>query len=286
MTNIEWTEETWNPIVGCSVISKGCTNCYAMKMAWRLSKMPATRDLYGPTVKKVNGNAVWTGKLGFNEKALVKPLHWKRPRRIFVNSMSDLFHEGVPDEWIDQIFAVMALMPQHTYQILTKRPERMREYLTQFNLSCNIIRAADKLWLGEMGNEYISDGRQRSYYGMFKPLPNVWLGVSVENNDQRWRLDYLAEIPAAKYFVSAEPLLGNLDLFEYLADRELDEIGGLDWVVVGGESGPRARPMHPDWARSLRDQCIASNTPFFFKQMSKKADIPDDLMIREYPNNE
>lgn len=283
-TNIEWTDRTWNPIAGCSVISSGCDNCYAMRQAYRIEAM-GTVKYQGTTHKNASGRTLWTGKINFDEKALLKPLSWKKPSHIFVNSMSDLFHKNVPDEWIDQVFAVMALCPQHTFQILTKRPERMREYINS--------KPMDSI---------------NSYAGLYQhwdkitetawPLQNVWLGVSVEDQETaNKRIPFLLDTLSAIRFISAEPLLGSINLNRihesytgydglhtqswesrlYLhrskgqtADH-LDNFPKLDWVVVGGESGPNARPMHPDWVRSLRDQCQEAEVPYFFKQWGEWA---------------
>lgn len=448
-TGIEWTDATWNPVVGCSLVSPGCTNCYAMGQAARIvrcSEGLRRASTYDGTVETVKGRPVWTGRVALaSEVTLTQPLRWKRPRRIFVNSMGDLFHEDVPDEWIDQVFAVMALSPQHSFQILTKRSARMREYLC--------TRAGDWqiVWpdANPPGALPISRHEQRlamrgagwpdAILRPSFPLPNVWLGVSAE--DQRRadeRIPDLLATPAAIRFVSAEPLLGPIDFTRWLTRaREIrehferlrsldDEVrqesiqdrngvalprnlpnadrlctagaeataapsheaaeGGLepahhlgrgavdrqsgavratgsappvevplsveqscgvsqggnigrdhhglivdgrtdaagealtgnltlnssaaraetfgeagdglssdiatadglapfrgsdhmrpqseddlstsriDWVIAGGESGPNARPMHPDWARSIRDQCAAAGTAFFFKQ--------------------
>lgn len=260
-SKIEWTDATWNPVAGCSIVSKGCTNCYAMKTAARLAKISASAEKYAPTVKTVNGNPVWTGKLTFDEKALVKPLSWKRPRMIFVNSMSDLFHENVPDEWIDRIFAVMALCPQHIFQVLTKRPQRMREYFSNYEQRNNDIGRA----VMDIDDDHV-------LFRHALPLKNVWLGVSVE--DQKTadeRIPPLLETCAAIRFISAEPLLGAVDL--ELEKPDNGEPMGLHWVICGGESGPDARPMHPDWARTLRDQCAAADVPFFFKQWGEYAEF-------------
>jgi protein gp37 len=405
MTGIEWTDETWNPLAGCTIHSAGCTNCYAMKMAARLEAMGS--PVYQGLTKKTKAGPVWTGKVNFSEKALLKPLRWKKPRKIFVNSMSDLFHEDVPDEWIDRVFAVMALCPQHSFQLLTKRSGRMREYCsdpaTPFRVArsmAKIINAPDgpeefrpverfpsyivsshghvysekrgkrkrlRPDAGEQGhlrvplfreggprrgermsvhrlvlcafkgsppsenaqgrhldgdprNNAIGNliwgdqaenwqdskahgsfrrysklteaqvaeirergGRGEAAYSIAKdfpvsdtqvrniltgeqwsvapplkwPLATVWLGVSVE--DQRTadeRIPDLEATPAAVIWISAEPMLGQLELGEL----------NVDWVVCGGESGPGSRPMHPDWARSLRDQCAAAGVKFLFKQ--------------------
>lgn len=269
-TKIEWTEATWNPVVGCSIVSPGCTNCYAMKMAARIEAM-GNQPRYAGTTKKVNGKAVWTGKLAqAPESTLLEPLRRKKPTMYFVNSMSDLFHEAVPDEWIDKVFAVMALCPQHTFQVLTKRAKRMREYCTDEFVSARI-------WLASERQAGKAGGRPRDPW----PLPNVWLGVSTERQQEAdERIPELLQTPAAVRFISAEPLLGLIDLARdnSLIGRRFNSLGEditpgllgnnarLDWVIVGGESGSGARPMHPDWARSLRDQCGAAGVPYFFKQ--------------------
>jgi protein gp37 len=275
-SKIEWTEATWNPIVGCSIVSPGCTNCYAMTFAGnRLDGNPKTPH-YAGTTQKSKAGPVWTGKVALApESKLLEPLRWKRSRMIFVNSMGDLFHESVPDAWIDQVFAVMALCPQHTFQVLTKRAERIRDYVS--NGHDGTLEAA-RLLSQNMSDRF----RDRP---IFWPLPNVWLGVSAE--DQRRadeRIPHLLETPAAVRFVSAEPLLGLINLGmiacpdragwlcplsgeHQLQPAHADHRGThLDWIIVGGESGSGARPMHPDWARSIRDQCQAAGVPFFFKQ--------------------
>ncbi|MBS7699200.1 MULTISPECIES: phage Gp37/Gp68 family protein [unclassified Chelatococcus] len=251
-TGIQWTDATWNPIVGCSIVSPGCTNCYAMKMSDRIEKMTPGSH-YAGTTMRVKGKPVWTSKMAMAPDAiLTQPLRWKRPRRVFVNSMGDLFHESVPDDWIDRVFAVMALAPQHSFQVLTKRSARMRDYLC--------TRAGD--WVLELSRAVReaslvkwADRPDRATPRW--PLPNVWLGVSAEDQ-RRWeeRIPDLKATPATVRFVSAEPLLGPI----------VGDISGLDWIIVGGESGPGSRPMHPDWARSIRDQCAAAGVPFFFKQ--------------------
>lgn len=310
-TGIEWTDATWNPIVGCSVVSPGCTNCYAMKMAARIEAMQPGSH-YAGTTQASKAGAVWTGKLALApESILTQPLRWRRPRKIFVNSMGDLFHESVPDEWIDRVFAITNSADWHTYQVLTKRSARMRAYMTAPGLTERIADAQH-----EMGLEMRVD----------LPARNIWLGVSTE--DQRRadeRVPDLLATPAAIRFVSAEPLLGPLDVRRWIptcyecgascglrlpghpdverctaceeecgpdtepafsegcpkCSGELEPVcpdcghymvyqhpdtPNLDLVIVGGESGPNARPMHPDWTRSLRDQCAAAGTAFFFKQ--------------------
>ncbi len=317
MTAIEWTGETWNPIVGCSVVSPGCTNCYAMRMAHRLGSMPMTPHYHGLT-RTVNGNPVWTGRIAAApEGPFLAPLRRRKPTTYFVNSMGDLFHEAVPIEQIDQVFAVMALCPQHVFQVLTKRPDRMREYMAK---ALGRIAAAVQP-LRTDSNRVVGPLPHLSPGAVWWPLPNVWLGTSVENQATADdRIPALLNTPAAIRFISAEPLLGPVDLtlddlmyFDCAEDCDYrfydyttgvtecrrcehsfkTEDVGLDWVICGGESGPGARPMHPAWARTLRDQCAAAGTPFFMKQMSvvtpdgqraDKAAIPADLHIRQYPN--
>jgi protein gp37 len=257
MTKIEWADETWNPVVGCKVKSPGCTHCYAMRMAARLERM-GNAPHYAGLTETVNGKAVWTGRVALApEHILTAPLDWKTPRRIFPDSMGDIFYEAVPDAVIDRIFAVMALTPQHTYMPLTKRSDRMRAYMTN-NAVRDSALAAHTPW----------------------PLPNVWLGVSAE--DQRRadeRIPDLLATPAAVRFVSAEPLLGALDISYWTTPNRLLNRPALDLIIVGGESGPGARPMHPDWARSIRDQCAAAGTAFFFKQWGEWA--PFDALTKE-----
>jgi protein gp37 len=245
-SNIEWTEATWNPIVGCSILSPGCTNCYAMKMAARIEKMhPGTH--YAGTTKPSKAGPVWTGKLALAPAhILTQPLRWKKPRTIFVNSMGDLFHEDVPDEWIVEVFTIMAIADHHTFQVLTKRPDRARDFL----------EPSDRLE-DLYANWHTYSGGAAEVYSW--PLHNVWIGASAEDQqryDQRRR--YLEETPAAKRFWSIEPMLGPIDMNIRFVKP--------DWVIVGGESGAEARPMHPDWARSIRDQCDGAGVPFFFKQ--------------------
>lgn len=265
-SRIEWTDASWNPIVGCSIVSPGCINCYAMRMAARIGKMTLSSHYSGLT-KPSKGGPVWTGKIALApEHIFTAPLRWKRPRMVFVNSMGDLFHEDVPDEWIDKVFAAMALAPQHVFQVLTKRAKRMRAYVNDMiprrealgDLMTKIGGPDRPGWYAPE-----SDGK-RGWAGMHILPPNIWLGISAERQ-QEWdeRTAELKETPAAVHFVSAEPLLGPID----------GDMAGLDWIIVGGESGPGARPMHPDWARSLRDQCLAAGVAYYFKQWG--AWLPD-----------
>ncbi|WP_201463679.1 phage Gp37/Gp68 family protein [Brevundimonas aurantiaca] len=266
-TPIEWTDATWNIVTGCSLVSPGCTNCYAMKLAGtRLRDHPSRQGLTDDS----KAGPVWNGQVRFNAQWLDQPLRWTKPRKIFVCAHGDLFHDGVSDDWLDQIFAVMALCPQHAFQILTKRPERMRDYLTQ---ACG--RIADRI---------IAMRRARGDRDMvlaplahvapgspWWPLPNVWLGVSVEDQARAdERIPVLLDTPAAVRWISAEPLLGPVTIRDAMWAGEGDPAANLDasidWVVAGGESGPGARPMHPDWARALRDLCAGAEVPFLFKQ--------------------
>jgi protein gp37 len=227
MSKIEWTERTWNPTVGCSLASPGCTNCYAMRAAWRMGHHPKTPQYRGLTTMTKAG-PVWTGEVRLVKHRLEEPLKRRKATVYFVNSMSDQFHEALPDAEIDQVFDVMEQASHHIYQILTKRADRMARY-TQ-------ARYADRA-----------------------PPPQIWLGVSTE--DQRRadeRIPHLLAAHAAVRFLSCEPLLEPLNLRPWI-DR-------LDWVIVGAESGKNARPMVLDWVRSLRDQCGPRAVPFFFKQ--------------------
>jgi protein gp37 len=296
-TPIEWTDATWNPVVGCSVVSSGCTNCYAMKQANRLLDGNPKSPHYAGTTRKVNGNSVWTGKVALApEHILIQPLRWKRPRRIFVNSMGDLFHKNVPDEWIDQIFSIMGHCTQHTFQLLTKRPERMRDYIQRWQPAKSGNPRDPKDCYPFITRDGVDANKRLKREPLYTiwPLPNVWLGVSAENQPTAdERIPILLNTPAAKRFVSCEPLLGPVDLeileydkslFNSLEGVGLEMNGGqpyqlsgnqLDWVIVGGESGPNARPVHPEWVRSLRDQCLGAKVPFFFKQWGEFATIYD-----------
>jgi protein gp37 len=225
-SDIEWTEATWNPIAGCSVLSPGCTNCYAMRMAARLQAMGMAK--YAGTTRKSGKRHVWTGRVNIDKTALTAPLAWKKPQRIFVNSMSDLFQDKADVAFIRQVWRVMESAHWHSFQVLTKRPERMLEILSKPD---------------------------------FPTLPNVWLGTSVESEDYLGRIDLLRRVPARIRFISFEPLLGPI------ADPDL---GGIHWAIVGGESGPRARPMDAWWVEELRDTCERQRVAFFFKQWGGK----------------
>ncbi|MGJ7611808.1 MULTISPECIES: DUF5131 family protein [unclassified Variovorax] len=300
-STIEWTDATWNPVTGCSVTSPGCKNCYAMKLAGsRLQHHPSRAGL----TQQSAAGPVWTGEVRFNEQWLEQPLQWSRGRMIFVCAHGDLFHESVPDLWIDQVFAVMALAPQHTFQVLTKRAARMREYFEHPMRETLIGVQVSRLHLKRAG-EPVS-----TWSGL--PLLNAWLGVSAEDQARAdTRIPHLLATPAAVRFVSAEPLLGPLDLTRLpapncsdsccdmpylngltgarvcdLSGQEIEVKARIDWVIVGGESGADARPMHPAWARSLRDQCKGAGVPFHFKQwgawapgMTSQPDVPGKFAL-------
>lgn len=268
-TSIEWASVVWNPTTGCDRVSPGCDHCYAMTMAKRLKGM-------GQAKYQTDGDPRTSGPgfgVAMHADALGLPLKWRQPKRIFVNSMSDLFHERVTDEFIAAVFAVMALAPQHTFQVLTKRHARMRSLLnTDTFRQAVLVEAHRAKW-----------GTAADLARWEWPLRNLWLGVSAE--DQKWaniRIPALLDTPAAVRWISAEPLLGPIDLSPWLygkawasTARDSGGYGGstitfdpspLNWVVVGGESGQGARPMDPAWARSLRNQCAVAGVPFLFKQ--------------------
>lgn len=239
-TGIEWTDATWNPVTGCEKVSPGCDHCYALTLAERFRGAPGHYFEHGFDVQ-------------LRPDKLDLPLRWRRPRRIFVNSMSDLFHKDIPDEYIAMVFAVMAFAPQHTFQLLTKRPARMRSLLSSPGFEMLLWAAMVDLSAARAKPDVLCI----DFEPVDWPLPNVWLGVSVEN--QQWadtRIPALLATPAAVRFISAEPLLGPV---AFPAES-------LDWVIVGGESGKGARPMHPGWARQIRYQCELVGTPFLFKQ--------------------
>ena len=286
-TSIEWTERSWNFLAGCSIHSPGCANCYAMRQAARIERMNPDLAHYQGLTQPSKAGAVWTGKVAYaGDHKLTEPLRVRKPTMWFVNSMSDLFHEDVPDAIIDKAFAVMAGAPQHTFQVLTKRSARMRAYVGNLpNRDDLVARQAVHIWGGKNPDAIYDQVLRR----VRMPLPNVWLGVSVEDQKRAdERIPDLLATPAAVRWVSAEPLLGRVDLENvFVTPRPrsacvwdvLRGVGGaparLGWVVVGGESGPGARPMHPDWARSLRDQCAAAGVPFFFKQWGSFAEGGD-----------
>lgn len=314
-SSIEWTDATWNPVRGCVKVSPGCANCYAETFAERF--------------RGVKGHPYEQGfDLRLVPDKLTEPLSWKKPRRVFVNSMSDLFQDGVSDEYIDQVFAVMAVTPQHAYQVLTKRAERMRDYMIRVERDIRLPSNPFPRWRSDA--EEILNARKdyTTQVNADCPLPNVWLGVSVENQhfaDER--IPLLLQTPATVRFISAEPLLESVDLFAFIKTPIRDEClailnhidsndkstAGLDWVIIGGESGHGARPFDLAWARSIVGQCKAAGVQVFVKQLgtnpvvsdatcsleraireggytlkSRKggdmAEWPEDLRVREFPS--
>lgn len=226
---IEWTDATWNPVAGCSKVSSGCTHCYAERLSRRLRAMAESAEANGRSPGRLSRYAAviddeghWTGRLMPDLGALQDPFRWKRSRVVFVNSMSDLFHPQVPRRFLEQVFETMNRCPQHTFQVLTKRPE----------VAADLAHRLE--W-----------------------TPNIWLGTSIETGEFRHRVEWLRRIPAAVRFLSAEPLLGPLPQLS---------LAGIDWVIVGGESGPGARPMQAEWVRQIRDRCNRRGVAFFFKQ--------------------
>lgn len=301
-TNIEWTDRVWNPVTGCAKVSAGCKNCYAEGVANRFfaSQYPDVEVESNGPAGCYTRSRQFTDVMTHNDR-LTQPLSWKKPCKVFVNSMSDLFHADVPFEFIDQVFAVMALTPHITYQILTKRPERMREYW-----------AADRWNIVEQAIEIVSDEKGdvagRLLREQFEtdpskyPLPNVWPGVSVEDQETaNKRIPELLNTPAAKRFVSYEPALGPVDFSAFMpkpmfycarcGEEKMrnycrkcgtednsctNNIIGLDWLIVGGESGPGARPFDIEWARSTVRQCWAAGVPVFVKQLGSVACSADN----------
>lgn len=307
-TRIEWTDKVWNPVTGCTKVSSGCKNCYAEAVA----------------------NRFWAGEkyayrkfsdVRCHPERLDAPLHWKQPKRVFVNSMSDLFHEKVPFEFIDKVFVIMSQCPQHTFQVLTKRPERMLEYFESLKHpdACFRGEAAAEWLLGVVGWDRWSDGVDKASNFMrsvYNARPNVWLGVSVEDQaTANERIPILLETPAAHRFVSCEPLLGPVSIHEKwtmsclgcgnkgsggtipllhpqdlcnLACVKRGEGPSIDWLIVGAESGPHARPMNIDWLASIVQQCRDAKVPVWVKQDNgpqpgMQGRIPNELWIKEMP---
>lgn len=314
-TKIEWADATWNPLRGCSRVSEGCRNCYAERTAARFS---------GPGLP-YEGLATkdpprWTGDVRLIEDKIGDPLRWRKPRRVFVNSVSDLFHEAVPDAWIDEVFAVMALSPQHTFQVLTKRPERMRRYLKDESQERRDARGAAAARLRP----------DTPLESLQWPLPNAWIGVSVEDQETAdHRIPYLLDTPAATRFVSAEPLLAPVNFRQIRTSLvEINALNGdhgvqrplagrsdlrIDWIIVGGESGPGARPFDIRWATEIVADCRDYGVACFVKQLGSRpvrahglgghitpgvpmteimledrkggdpSEWPEDLRVREFP---
>lgn len=305
---IEWTDKTWNPVAGCKMVSAGCTNCYAQTMAKRLRAMAEAKgDTASPYLRVIDERGKWTGKFITLPERLADPLGWRKPARVFVNSMSDLFGEGVPFEFIAAVFGVMAATPRHTYQVLTKRPARMLEFFAWLErheaeaneprwarsaieidgrVAAHVIPALVASRCARRALGFLPDAPSSTWERW--PLPNVWLGVSVE--DQRAageRIPLLLQAPAAVRFMSCEPLLGPVDLeavqiphereglrFSTLRRHNDDRYGSsdvvLDWIIVGGESGPGARPCDIAWIRSIVQQCSEAGVACFVKQLGAR----------------
>lgn len=293
MSKIQWTEHTWNPTTGCSRKSSGCGNCYAETLTKRLGAM-GLKKYQG----LLNEQDRFNGVIKFDEKTLLKPLKRKKPAVYFVNSMSDLFHENVKTEWIDKIFAVMALCPQHIFQVLTKRPERMRDYLLKNQANWGDLGVSETTrYMDEIhefiykqrGNglnehlekagwwqdyDYTPEGKSEAghiYYNGKIPLPNVWLIVSIEDQPTAdYRIPILLDTPAAVRGVSAEPLLEAIDFRAWFAGFSID-VPDLNWVIVGGESGANVRPCNEEHIRSIVKQCKRYGVKVFVKQMGKES---------------
>jgi protein gp37 len=324
-TSIEWCDRVWNCVRGCSVVSAGCTNCYAMRQAHRFSAPGQPYE--GLTRARTKFGPVWTGDVRFVPAKLVEPLSWRKPQRIFVNSMSDLFHEGVSGPQIAAVFGIMAAASQHTFQVLTKRPERARDFdsarlRTTRGNPAEARRALKETSLGKtLGGLGAGAVQQLASLAQW-PLPNVWLGVSVEDQQTAdKRIPLLLECPAALRWVSYEPALGPIDFRRFLEPIQKSRAitasmvsAGFDvilepcglrypqWIVCGGESGPGARPFDLAWARTTIEQCRAAGVPAFFKQGGSRpiidgtllrlrdrkggdlAELPEDLRVREFPH--
>lgn len=248
-TKIEWTEVTWNPTTGCDRISPGCDHCYALTMANRLRAM-------GSPKYAVDGDPQTSGPgfgVAVHEDVLTEPLGWRKPRRVFVGSMSDLAHAHVPRDFLVQVFAVMVAARQHSFQVLTKRPKRLERLLATPSFKDAVLRQAAVHGFSVQAGSW--------------PAQNVWVGTSIESDAQCWRADVLRRTPAAVRFLSLEPLLGPLPSLN---------LSGIDWVIAGGESGHGSRPMHPAWVRQVRDRCDAVGIPFFLKQWGSWQLVTED----------
>jgi protein gp37 len=309
-TKIEWVRnpdgtqgETWNPVVGCSKVSEGCANCYAERIVRRFPWMTGEKTFgFSPDSADLQEGIGWDGNAHFMPHKLNKPFHWRKPRMIFVCSMGDLFHESVENGQIAAVFGVMAACPQHTFVVLSKRPDRLTEWF-KWIAQCGrmvpmsfipeggsgeaaacVMSSTTCLFLEPIEPKYFTRAIHRPW-----PLPNVWLGVSVENQKTAdERIPWLLKTPAARWFVSIEPMLGLVDLNkrECLIDKTgfRFTIGNyLDWVICGAETGPGKRPMDLDWARDVRDQCQEAGVPFFFKRDSSGRRELDGRLHEEMP---
>lgn len=316
-TTIEWTGATWNAVTGCTAVSPGCRNCYAARLT--ATRLKSTPKYQGLAILNDSGRGVFTGEVRCHEEALAQPFRMREPTRIFVNSMSDTFHEAVPEDFLDLMFVTMALCPQHTFQVLTKRPDRAAAYLGDrtrrlarwaYALGISIDRAGHRFTSYQEGAFIANEWAQ----GKRWPLPNVWIGTSVEDQARAdTRIIELANVPAAVRFLSCEPLLGPVDVFaelRRLRDMDAEPKPGsgnkyLHWVIAGGESGPKAGATDLAWIRGIVRDCKAAKVPVFVKQLGAHpfytrddervdmepedrkggdmAEWPKDLRIREYP---
>ena len=321
MSKIDWTDVTWNVTAGCRKVSEGCRNCWAIRTVPRLAgngvkgyeQITNSKEQITNKSGKAKKLLNWSGKIELLEHNLQKPFKYgKKPKRVFVNSMSDLFHEDVPFDFVDKVMAVISLFSQHTFMILTKRPERMKEYFEKLFADYTPDEIMEKLTSLYSDENFLGKDKPfpamedeaecfaHNYAMVHGILSNLWLGVSVE--DQKTadeRIPVLLQIPAAKHFISLEPMLGAVDLSKYLGfdatitchEKITEDVGKaiiemcnkagakklLDWVIVGGESGAGARPMHPEWVRSIKDQCTMSNVQFYFKQWGAYSMLNDKV---------
>jgi protein gp37 len=276
-SSIEWTMKVWNPTTGCNKVSPGCKNCYAEIMHRRLHSMHPQKYAHDFLEGAFE-----------HEPSLEIPLKWKKPATIFVNSMSDLFHKNISDEYIAKVYAVMFLTNRHTYQILTKRPERRLELFKSDEFFEYLLK-----YCNQYNNKFIKQTTDEFHIDDIKslfPFSNIWEGTSTENQEAaNERIPTLLQTPAAIRWISAEPLLGPIDLsiMPELCSADVThrtKSTELDWVVVGGESGNKKRSFNSDWARQIRDYCEDAGVKFFMKQIDKVQEIPEDLLIREYPH--
>lgn len=262
-SSIEWTDATWSPTTGCDRVSAGCDNCYAMALAARLKAM-------GKPHYQIDGDPKTSGPgfgLTMHPDRLEIPLHWTKPRRIFVDSMSDLFHADVPEWFIASVFAVMLAAPQHTFQILTKRPQRMYRLISDPQRLMGHL--PDSMFMTVMEAIWKRNGTRGNPATLPDawPLPNVWLGTSVENQEAAYRIDWLVKTPASVRFLSIEPMIGPVTLRKWVPpSREGWAPSPIHWCITGGESGPSHRPFDPAWAADIRDECLAAGVAYFHKQ--------------------
>ena len=273
MSTIEWTSKTWNPVRGCSIVSKGCRSCYAMKQAHRFSGPGGKYE--GLTIM-TNGGPVWSGDIRLVPEKLIEPLHWKKPRMVFVNSMSDLFHESVSFDFLAECYAVMVATWWHTFQVLTKRPKRRRTWLVQDTFRNAVAHRAAAHINAMRGDASLTATANLAVWNR-GAVPNIWEGVSVEDQETAdERIPLLLQTPAAVRFVSYEPALGPVTFtgissvpacFNPFLEGRYPR---LDWVIVGGESGPKARPFDITWARSTVEQCRGAGVPVFIKQLGAR----------------